>query len=139
MQNQRIKEEQKDPFLKRVLIVDDEPDIILTLKLGLEQNNTDKRFEVYAYNDPAIALSEFKPNFYDLLLTDICMPHMNRFELCEKILELDSNVRACFISEAEVNTEALREVYPKARSIGCFIKKPVMINYLVKRLSSQLY
>jgi hypothetical protein len=61
MQNQRIKEEQKDPFLKRVLIVDDEPDIILTLKLGLEQNNTDKRFEVYAYNDPAIALSEFKP------------------------------------------------------------------------------
>jgi len=37
MQNQRIKEEQKDPFLKRILIVDDERDVTLTLKLSLEQ------------------------------------------------------------------------------------------------------
>jgi CheY-like chemotaxis protein len=44
------------------------------------------------------------------------MPHMNGFELCEKILELDVNIRVCFMSAAEVNIEALREVYPKARS-----------------------
>ena len=66
------------------------------------------------------------------------MPHMNGFELSQKILELDSNIRVCFMSSAEVNIEALREVYPKARSIGCFIKKPVTINYLVKRLSAEL-
>src|SRR5919202_6132797 len=138
MQNQRIKEEQKDPFLKRILIVDDESDVTLTLKLSLEQNNANKRFEVYTYNDPVIALSEFKPNFYDLLLTDINMPHMNGFELCEKILELDVNTRVCFISAAEVNIEALREVYPKARSIGCFIQKPVTIDKLVKRLLAEL-
>ena len=66
------------------------------------------------------------------------MPHMDGFELCEKILELDVNIRVCFISAAEVNIQALREVYPKARSIGCFIKKPVTINYLVKRLSAEL-
>jgi hypothetical protein len=63
---------------------------------------------------------------------------MNGFELGEKILELDVNIRVCFISAAEVNVEALREVYPRARSIGCFIKKPVTINYLVKRLSAEL-
>ena len=67
------------------------------------------------------------------------MPHMNGFELCEKILELDINIRVCFISAAEVNIQALREVYPKARSIGCFIKKPVRINYLIKRLIAKLY
>jgi response regulator RpfG family c-di-GMP phosphodiesterase len=66
------------------------------------------------------------------------MPHMNGFELCEKVLELDVNVKVCFISAVEVNIEALREVYPKARSIGCFIKKPVTINYLVKRLCTEL-
>ena len=66
------------------------------------------------------------------------MPHMNGFELCEKVLELDVNVRVCFISAAEVNIEALREVYAKARSIGCFIKKPVTIEYLAKRLSIEL-
>ena len=65
------------------------------------------------------------------------MPHMNGFELCEKILELDSNIRVCFISSADVNIEALREVYPKV-SFGCFIKKPVMINHLVKTLSAEL-
>jgi hypothetical protein len=53
-------------------------------------------------------------------------------------LELDDNMRVCFISAAEVNIEALREVYPKERSIGCFIKKPVTIEYLVKMLLSEL-
>ena len=42
------------------------------------------------------------------------------------------------MSAAEVNTEALREVYPKARSMGCFIKKPVTISHLVKRLLAEL-
>ena len=139
MQNQRIKEEEKDPLLKRILIVDDDPDITFTFKVGLDGYYYDKRrFEVYAYNNPVLALSEFKPHFYDLLLTDINMPHMNGFELCEKVLELDVNIRVCFISAADVNVEALREVYTKARSIGCFIKKPVTINYLVKRLSAEL-
>jgi CheY-like chemotaxis protein len=62
----------------------------LTFKAGIEENNNYKdansRIEVYTSNDPVIALSEFKPNFYDLLLADINMPHMNGFELCEKIL-----------------------------------------------------
>jgi DNA-binding response OmpR family regulator len=139
MQDQKIREKQKDPFLKRILIVDDDPDITLTFKVGLDGYYYDKRkFVVYTYNNAVTALSEFKPNFYDLLLTDINMPHMNGFELCEKILQLDVNIRVCFISAAEVNIEALREVYPKARSIGCFIKKPVTINYLVKRLTAEL-
>ena len=66
------------------------------------------------------------------------MPHMNGFELCEKILELDVNLRVCFISAGQVNIEALREVYPRARSIGCFIKKPVTISYLITRLIAEL-
>ena len=37
---------------------------------------------------------------------------MNGFQLCEKILELDVNIRVCFMSALEVNVEALREVYP---------------------------
>jgi CheY-like chemotaxis protein len=101
---ERIK--QKDPFLKRIIVVDDDPDITLTFKAGLEEyyddnndnndNNNKTRFEVHTYNDPLLALSQFKPHFYDLLLTDINMLHMNGFELCEKILELDVNIRVCF-------------------------------------------
>ena len=65
------------------------------------------------------------------------MSYMNGFELCEKILELDVNLRVCFMSAAEVNIQALREVYPKL-SFGCFIKKPVEIEYLAKRLLTEL-
>jgi CheY-like chemotaxis protein len=83
------------------------------------------------------ALSEFKPNFYDLLLADINMPHMNGFELCEKILAIDINVKVCFMSCVELNREALREIYPSL-SVGCFMRKPVTIDYLVERIMSEL-
>jgi two-component SAPR family response regulator len=102
-----------------------------------DDDNMRTRFEVYTYNNPVVSLSNFKPNFYDLMLTDILMPDMNGFELSQKILELDVNIRVCFISAVDVNIEALREVYPKV-SFGCFIKKPVTIEYLVKRLLSEL-
>ena len=137
----------KEPLCKRILIVDDDTDITFTYKLGLERyyegyeddnyNSNKIRFQVYTYNNPLVALSEFKSNFYDLLLIDINMPDINGFELCQKILELDANVRVCFITAWEVNIEALREVYPNV-SLGCFIRKPVSIEYLVKRLSAEL-
>jgi CheY-like chemotaxis protein len=138
-----VKEKQKetkDPFLKRILVVDDEPDVALTFKVGLEgyfQDNERRRFKVHIYNNPVLALSEFKPHFYDLMLVDVYMPKMNGFQLCEKILELDANVRVCFMSAAEINTEALREVYPKL-GFGCFMKKPVEVEYLAKRLLAEL-
>jgi CheY-like chemotaxis protein len=133
--------ETKDPFLRRILIVDDEPDVTLTLKVGLEvyhYHDNERRFEVYSYNAPEVALSKFKPNFYDLLLTDIYMPRMNGFELSQRVVEIDANIRVCFMSSAEVNIEALREIYPKI-SFGCFIQKPIEIGYLVKRLLAELY
>jgi DNA-binding response OmpR family regulator len=123
------------PHHKRILIVDDEPDIAYTLKLALENSN--KRFRVEMYNNPITVLSEFKPNYYELLLIDINMPFMNGFELCEKILQLDLNVRICFMSTGEINLYALRDVYPKI-SMGCFIKKPTMIDNLVKIVEAEL-
>ena len=112
---------------KRILIVDDEPDIAMTLKLGLESSNDDDnkkiKFEVYSYTDPVEALSNFKPNFYDLLLVDITMPLMNGFELCEKVLLLDLNIGVCFMTAGEINQEAIRELYPLRTIGGCFIRK----------------
>ena len=109
----------------------------MTFKVGLEDNTSDKRLEVCTYNNPLEVLREFKPNFYDLMLTDIFMPDMNGFELCEKALELDANIRVCFMSAAELNIQALREVYPKL-GFGCFIEKPVEMQYLVERLCAEL-
>jgi DNA-binding response OmpR family regulator len=117
----------------RILIVDDDPDITLSFSIGLE----DGGFEVFTYNDPQDALANFKSNFYDLLLVDINMPKMNGFELCTKILEVDLNVKICFITAGDINIDGLREVYP-ALSTGCFIKKPISISDLVRRLKAEL-
>ena len=76
---------ENEPSLKRILIVDDDPDITLTFKSALE--NEDDKLEVHTFNDPLSALSQFKPSFYDLLLIDINMPDMNGFELCTEILK----------------------------------------------------
>jgi CheY-like chemotaxis protein len=134
-----IKDKQR--FWKRILIVDDEADVTITFKAGIEDinnnNDADKRIEVHTSNDPVVALSEFRPNFYDLLLVDVNMPRMNGFELCEKIFAIDINVKVCFMSCVEINREALREIYPSL-SLGCFIRKPVTLDYLVERIMSEL-
>jgi len=133
------KEQQR--FWKRILIVDDDSDLTTTFRAVIEDSNNDvdvnKRIEVYTSNDPIVALSGFKPNFYDLILVDINMPHMNGFELREKIFAIDINVRVCLMSSGEINWEALREMYP-TRQEGCFIRKPVTTDYLVERIRSEL-
>ena len=65
------------------------------------------------------------------------MPKMDGIELSCKILELDANVKICLVTAGESNIEVLRELYP-TRSIGCFIKKPVTIDQLVRRVKAEL-
>jgi DNA-binding response OmpR family regulator len=84
-----------------------------------------------------VALLEFKPDFYDLMLVDINMPKMNGFDFCIKVFEVGVNPRVCFMSSEFINQEALRAQYPSL-SIGCFIRKPVTIENLVKRVKEEL-
>ena len=70
---------------KRILLVDDEVDIIFTMKDILEE----ERFKVDTFNDPTIALESYRSNFYDLVILDIKMPKMDGFELYTKIREKD--------------------------------------------------
>jgi CheY-like chemotaxis protein len=58
---------------RRILAVDDDPDITFIVKAGLEASGL---FEVHTFNDPEVALSSFKPGLYDLALVDFRMPRM---------------------------------------------------------------
>jgi DNA-binding response OmpR family regulator len=130
----------KQRHWKRILIVDDNVDITTTFKTAIEDNNNTtltKKVEVHTFNNPVMALSEFKSDYYDLLLVDINMPHMNGFQLSERILAIDINVRICFMSSAEINRKALREIYPSL-TVGCFMRKPMTIDYLLERIRSEL-
>ena len=90
---------------KKILLIDDEPDILYPIKRLLEING----FVVDSYTDPILALSNFKPRVYDLLIIDIKMPNMNGFDLHQKIKEIDSNVRTCFLTASELFYEQYRK------------------------------
>jgi two-component system response regulator TrcR len=119
---------------KRILVVDDNSDIVFTLRIGLESDLT---IQVYSYDNPVTALLEFKPNFYNLLLIDVNMPLMDGFQLAQKLLQKDLNVRVCFMTSGEINMDAAREVHP-LKSIGCFIKKPITTEQLLRRIRAEL-
>src|ERR687893_3048382 len=53
-------------FMKRVAVVDDEPDITNVLKKGLERQG----FAIDTFNDPHSALASFQPKYYDLMIID---------------------------------------------------------------------
>lgn len=119
---------------RRILIVDDDPDITKTYGLVLEDSGL---YEVDTYNEPLIALQNFRPNFYDLALLDIRMPQMNGFELSNKIENIDNKIKVCFISAYNVEDKALREKYPSLQ-IKCFLPKPIAVSDLLKRLEIEL-
>jgi two-component system, OmpR family, response regulator ChvI len=121
----------------RILIVDDEPDITSSFKEALKDNG----FDVDIANDSLLALKNFKEGSYDLLIIDIVMPEMDGFSLYEEIRKIDNKVKVCFITAFEVNYQALRAVFPAATStddIGCFIRKPVDMDDLVKRKNAEI-
>jgi CheY-like chemotaxis protein len=70
---------------QKILLVDDEPDLTTVFSMGLEDNG----FKVDAFNDPLLALSEFKKGSYDLILLDDKMPNMNGFELYTEIRKIE--------------------------------------------------
>ena len=124
--------------MTRILIVDDEPDITSFFQNAL----SDKGFErVDTVNDPLLALKNFKAESYDLLIIDIVMPEMDGFELYEEIRKIDNKVKVCFITAYEVNYQALRAVFPAATTtddIGCFIRKPITLDDLIKHIEAEL-
>ena len=125
----------------KILIVDDEPDVAITLKTILEEeqesSSNNNKFEVDVFNDPKLALSNFKARWYDLLLIDILMPKMNGFELCQQLKGMDDKVKVCFITAYELYYRALRETFPSMK-IDCFISKPIGKKDLVSRIKSEL-
>jgi DNA-binding NtrC family response regulator len=119
---------------KRILIVDDEPDITSSFDMILQMNG----FEVHTYNDPLLALSNFKPNSYGLALLDIRMPKMNGFELRKKIKDIDSKIEVCFITAFEDCREEFKEAFPQLEEAKYFIRKPKAVEDLVKHVATIL-
>ena len=129
-------DDNKNNTNKKILFVDDEPDIIYSIKRVLEANG----FVVDSYTDPILALSNFKPRLYDLLILDIKMPKISGLDLYQKMKEIDSNVKICFLTASELFYEEYRrlDAYPSLDK-AYFIQKPFRSEDLIHKLNEILH
>jgi DNA-binding response OmpR family regulator len=121
---------------KKILVVDDEPDITFTLHAILQKSG----FEVSSFNDPLLALQSFKPHYYDLVTLDIKMPKMNGFELYQKLKEKDSRVKVCFltaVSEFRGYEQYKSDVSLKLHE-RYFVAKPISEDDLIRRVNEMI-
>jgi DNA-binding response OmpR family regulator len=112
---------------KKILIIDNEPDINLSLKIFLEENG----FEVDTFEDPIIALDNFRKGVYDLLILDVVMPKMHGFELYRKIRNMDNEVKICFLTAGQMYYGAYTDIFTQTT----FIRKPIQNQDLMKEIN----
>jgi DNA-binding response OmpR family regulator len=118
----------------RILLVDDEHDVILTIRMVLEE----KGFKVDSFTDASQALENFTARLYDLVILDVKLPGMDGFSLYMKIKILDDKVRICFLTAADkVYYDMLKKHYPSVKE-NCVIHKSVDNESLLKQIKSVL-
>jgi two-component system cell cycle sensor histidine kinase/response regulator CckA len=115
-----------------LLIVDDDPDTVLALKIGLMGYG----FLVEAFTNPGEALQHFKsnPKTYSLVMSDSGMPALSGIELAKKVKEINANVKVLLLTGFKI-----REFSKASSSISVvdrFVQKPIGIRKLIGTISS---
>lgn len=125
----------KSEVRKRIMAVDDEQDLTMTLKVGLDIYGP---FDLDMFNNPKSALRSFKPNFYALVLIDIRMPCMDGFELYEELKKIVPDVKVCFLTASEMYHEEVREKDYSNLSSDVFIQKPILTDNLITEINKKI-
>ena len=117
------------------MLIDNEPDITITLKVGLAEGGD---FDVDAFTDPLSVLNCFRPKFYDLALIDIVMPELDGFELYERLKKIDPDIRVCFLTASEMYHEEFREGKHRGLNEDLFLQKPISADVLIREINKRL-
>ena len=117
--------------MARLLVVDDDSDIVQVLKLGLLKN----RFLVSAFTNPEEALKTFqsKSEDYCLMLSDIRMPGMSGIKLARKVKEINPKVKVILMTSFEIKDNEFSKVFPSTQVDG-FAQKPIQIKDLTNKI-----
>jgi DNA-binding NtrC family response regulator len=117
----------------KLLIVDDDPDIVQVLKRGLQKNS----FLVDAFTNPEEALQSFKSNAeaYCLVLSDVRMPGLSGIQLAKKVKEASPSVKVILMTSFEIRDSEFSKVFPSTQVDG-FVQKPIGIKDLTKKILS---
>jgi two-component system, OmpR family, alkaline phosphatase synthesis response regulator PhoP len=117
---------------QKILLVDDEKDIIEFLEYNLIQEG----YDVISANDGLVALEKLaaKP---DLIVLDVLMPKMNGYEVCAKIRESEDykNIPVLFLT---AKVSEMDEVHGLSIGADDYITKPISPKKLIARIKANL-
>ena len=117
---------------KRILIIDDDPDIDNLFKIYLEHDG----FQADSYINPIDALYYFKKNQYDLILLDLKMPQISGINMFQALKKKDENVTICLITADLSYLEQLKEIIPNIEKYA--IHKPILLRNLKDKINELL-
>ena len=115
----------------KILLIDDEPDILEFLEYNLLQHN----FVVEKAKDGLKGIEKFKSFQPDVILIDVMMPKLNGIETCEKIKSLD-NSNDCIIIFLSARSEEFTQIAAYDAGAHDFINKPVKPKILIKKIEA---
>jgi len=119
---------------KRILVIDDEPDVNITLRKVLEKNG----FIVDSYENLFLALENFKLHYYGLLILDIKMSKMSGFSSYREIKKRDDKMKVCFLTAGEMYYGSYSDVFSSLPA-NCFIRKPITNDELLEHIDRIIY
>jgi len=119
--------------MKKILIVDDEPNIVMSLEYTFKKNN----FEVFIARDGQEALDIVKTNYPDMIILDVMMPMVDGYATIEQIRKDDNLKHTKVIFLSAKNKESDIE---KGMALGAdaYLTKPFSIKKVVDQVMELL-
>ncbi len=122
----------KDNPLARLVVVEDDPDLVQVFRAGLLMNG----FLVDAFTNPEEALQNLQSNskdYYSLMLSDIRMPEMSGIQLARKVKDINPSIKVVLMTAYEIKDNKFSKVSPSIQVDG-FIQKPISITELTNKI-----
>ena len=95
-------------------------------------------FIVDSHENPFLALENFKPHYYDLLILDIKMPEMSGFSFYREIKKRDDKMKVCFLTAGEMYYGSYSDIFSSLPA-NCFIRKPITNEELLEHIDRIMY
>lgn len=106
---------------KKVMVVDDEPDIVAAIELALKNHG----YRAGGFTNPEMAVEEIRNNSraYALVISDIRMPGMNGFDLARNVRAINPGVPLVFMTAFEIHKSEFSSLFPST-SVAELVTKP---------------
>ena len=118
---------------KKILVVDDEADLVETLRFPLEMEG----FKVLVSYNGEDALSQARKENPDLILLDLMLPKLDGYKVC-RLLKFDEKYKHIPILMLTAKTQEKDKLLGKETGADEYITKPFDIDELMKRVKAYL-